>query len=300
MKTQARVVIIGGGLRDRNASEMVIGEERYKVQAGLENTRPPAVAGQFYPADPGRLRADVQHLLAGSSPPADLAPKALIVPHAGYLYSGAVAAAAFAALRSVAASIQRVVLIGPAHYVAVSGVAAPAVERFKTPLGHVAIDLQAIDKIADLPCVVRSDAPHAPEHALEVELPFLQTILPAFTLVPLVVGKATPQDVATVLGELWTAAETLVVVSSDLSHYLSYQAARHVDSITAAAIERGDWSKLGSSQACGYLPVAGLLIEAKRHGLRAQRLALCNSGDTAGPRDQVVGYGAWIFSRPQM
>lgn len=269
------------------------------MQAELQNTRPPAVAGQFYPADPERLRAEVQHLLASSTPLADLAPKALIAPHAGYVYSGAVAAAAFTHLRSVAGSIKRVVLIGPAHYVAVSGVVAPVVEGFTTPLGQVAIDLQAIDRIANLPCVVRSDAPHAPEHALEVELPFLQAILPAFTLVPLVVGEATPQDVASVLGELWAANDTLIIVSSDLSHYLSYQAARHMDSITAAAIERGDWSKLGSSQACGYLPIAGLLIEAKRHGLRTQRLALCNSGDTAGPRDQVVGYGAWIFSQPQ-
>jgi MEMO1 family protein len=289
------------GLRDRNGTDMVTESECCKVRAELQNTRPAAVAGQFYPADADRLRTDIQHLLAGSSPPADLAAKALIAPHAGYGYSGAVAAAAFAALRSVAAAIKRVVLIGPAHYVAVSGVAAPTVERFKTPLGDVAIDRQAIDAIADLPCVVRSDAPHAPEHALEVELPFLQSMLPAFRLVPLVVGAATAQDVAMVLGQLWGADETLIVVSSDLSHYLSYEAARRMDSGTATAIERGDWSTLGSRQACGHLAVAGLLIAAKRHGLHAQRLALCNSGDSAGRRDQVVGYGAWIFSdrRPQ-
>jgi MEMO1 family protein len=277
---------------------MAMRQEPCKVPVELQNTRPPAVAGQFYPADPDRLRADVQHLLAGSPSFADLAPKALITPHAGYVYSGAVAAAAFAALRNIAGSIKRVILIGPAHYVAVSGIAAPTAERFQTPLGPVAIDLQAIDEIADLPCVVRSNAPHAPEHALEVELPFLQTLLPAFTLVPLVVGNSTSADVATVLGELWGADETLIVVSSDLSHYLSYQAAQRMDSVTVAAIEQGDWSELGSSHACGYLAVAGLLIQVKQHGLRARRLALCNSGDTAGPRNQVVGYGAWAFFQP--
>lgn len=278
---------------------MAMRRGRCKVRTEVQNTRPPAVAGQFYPADPVRLQADVQHLLAGSPSFADLAPKALIAPHAGYVYSGAVAAAAFATLRSVAGSIKRIVLIGPAHYVAVSGIAVPTVERFKTPLGQVALDLQAIDEIADLPCVARSDAPHAPEHALEVELPFLQTILPTFTLVPLVVGESKPQDVAAVVGKLWGADETLIVVSSDLSHYLTYQAARRMDSFAAAAIERGDWSELSSSHACGYLPVAGLLIQAKRHGLRAGRLALCNSGDTAGPRNQVVGYGAWAFFQPR-
>jgi AmmeMemoRadiSam system protein B len=160
------------------------------------------------------------------------------------------------------------------------------------------VDVEAISRIADLPFVVRSDAPHAPEHALEVELPFLQAVLPSFRVVPLVVGEAAPQEIASLLHASWDGDETLIVVSSDLSHYLSYGAARRIDSTTAAAIERCDWSAVSPNQAFGHLPLAGLLLEAGRHGLKAQRLALCNSGDTAGPRDHVVGYGAWMF--PQM
>ena len=144
--------------------------------------------------------------------------------------------------------------------------------------------------------VIRTDAPHASEHALEVELPFLQTVLVSFQLVPLVVGDATPQDVAHVLRQLWGGPETLIVVSSDLSHYHNYETARRLDLATAAAIERGDWASLGPTQACGCLPLAGLLVEAERRGLKARRLSLCNSGDTAGSRDRVVGYGAWMFA----
>ena len=223
-------------------------------------------------------------------------PKALIAPHAGYAYSGGVAAAAFATLRDRAQTIMRVVLIGPAHYVHVRGIAAPAADTFETPLGRVAVDLEALSAVADLQFVIRSDAPHAPEHALEVELPFLQTFLSSFQVVPLVVGDATPQDVAHVLGRLWGEPETLIVVSSDLSHYHDYETARRLDAATATAIEHGDWASLGPNQACGCLAVAGLLVEAGRRGLKAHRLSLCNSGDTAGSRDRVVGYGAWMFA----
>ena len=217
-------------------------------------------------------------------------PKALIAPHAGYAYSGRIAGPAFATLRDSAQTITRVVLIGPAHYLHVHGIAASTVDAFETPLGRVPIDVEALRKIADLPFVIQADAPHAPEHALEVELPFLQTVLASFQVVPLVVGDAAPQDVACVLRQLWGGPEMLIVVSSDLSHY------RRLDLATAAAIERGDWASLGPNQACGCLPVAGLLVEAERHGLKARRLLLCNSGDTAGSRDRVVGYGAWMFA----
>ncbi len=258
--------------------------------------RPPAVAGLFYAADPGDLRAELSRLFADAGVSGKVLAKALIAPHAGYVYSGRVAAAAFATLRECAQSLLRIVVIGPAHYVPVRGLAVPTADAFETPLGCVPLDKQALAALADLPCIIQDDAPHAPEHALEVELPFLQTLLPSFQVVPIVVGRAAPQEVAEVLGRLWDGPETLIVVSSDLSHYHDYATAQRLDAETATAIERGDWTRLGPNNACGYLPVAGLLIEANRRGLKAQRLALCNSGDTAGPRNQVVGYGAWMFA----
>jgi AmmeMemoRadiSam system protein B len=263
-----------------------------------DRIRPAAVAGNFYPADPARLDAEVARLLAQVSPSGGAAPKALIAPHAGYVYSGAVAASAFAQLYEHGHGIARVVVIGPAHYVPVRGIALPTAEAFATPLGRVPVDRDALAVLADLPCVSTMDAAHAPEHAIEVELPFLQRMLPRFTLVPLLVGSATAQEVGEVLARLWGGGETLIVVSSDLSHYHDYQTARRLDAATAQRIERGDWASLGPDDACGRLPIAGLLIEAARRGLAARRLALCNSGDTAGPRHEVVGYGAWAFSGP--
>ena len=226
---------------------------------------------------------------------AGTSPKALIVPHAGYVYSGRVAATAFAALRDSAQSIKHVVLIGPAHHVRLNGIAVPTVDAFETPLGRVPLDGDALVAMADLPFVIHADSPHAPEHALEVELPFLQTLLHGFAVVPLLVGDTVPEAVAAVLRRLWGGPETLVVVSSDLSHYHDYHTARRLDAATAATIEDSDWAHLGPNDACGFLPIAGLLVEAKRHGLRARRLCICNSGDTAGPRDRVVGYGTWTF-----
>ena len=202
------------------------------------------------------------------------------------------AAQAFARLRPGAHAINRVVLIGPAHFVPVRGIAAPTVDAFATPLGRIPVDRQALAAIADL--VVEADAPHAPEHSLEVELPFLQVLLPSFALVPLVIGDATAQEVAAVLRRLWGGSETAIVVSSDLSHYHDYDTARRLDAATAVAIERGEWQSLGPSEACGFLAVAGLIVETNRRRLAPRRLALCNSGDTAGARDRVVGYGAWM------
>jgi AmmeMemoRadiSam system protein B len=223
-------------------------------------------------------------------------PKALIAPHAGYIYSGSVAAAAFATLSGWARSITRVVLIGPAHYVALRGIAIPTVDAFDTPLGRLSVDGDAFSKLAGFRSVIRSDAPHVPEHALEVELPFLQMALVSFKIVPLVVGDAEPRDVAEVLRRLWDGPETLIVVSSDLSHYHDYETARRLDVATAAAIERGDWASLDPNQACGCLAISGLLIETVNRGFAAQRLALSSSGDTAGSHDSVVGYGAWLFA----
>src|SRR5262245_12892777 len=265
-----------------------------RTASELPGVRPAAVAGSFYPRDPGRLRAQVDELLAGP-PGVQVDPKALIAPHAGYVYSGGVAAAAFATLRTRAETIERAVVIGPAHYVRLRGLAVPTAAAFETPLGRVPVDQEALAAIADLPFVREADDPHAPEHALEVELPFLQRILPSFALVPLVVGEARPDEVAEVLARLWGGPETVLVISSDLSHYHRYAEAQRLDLETAAAIERGDWGALGPGRACGYLPVGGLLVEAGRRGIPARRLALCNSGDTAGDRDRVVGYGAWAL-----
>lgn len=263
----------------------------------MMRSRPPAVAGQFYPGSAERLSAEVVRLLAAAPEHRGTAAvKALIAPHAGYVYSGPVAATAFAAVKDRSAAIERVVVIGPAHYVAVRGVAVPTVDAFDTPLGRVPIDRAGMSALSDVPCVIASDVPHAPEHALEVELPFLQTVLRSFAVIPLLVGDAAPQEVAEALERVWGGEETLIVVSSDLSHYLDYDRARRRDHATAAAIEQLDWTRIGPNDACGALAICGLLVQARRRGLGAERLALCNSGDTAGDRQRVVGYGAWAFA----
>lgn len=256
--------------------------------------RPPAVAGLFYPGSPDALAQEVQRLLAAARP-AEYSPKALIAPHAGYVYSGAIAASAYAVLRQAAPYIRRVVLLGPTHRVAVRGLSLPAAEAFATPLGNVALDRAAAQAIADLPQVSVSPEAHAQEHALEVQLPFLQTVLPDFKLLPLAVGMATPEEVAEVLERLWGGAETLIVISSDLSHYLPYAQAQAMDRATVQDILQLH-GPLSHEQACGGTPINGLLLAARKHHLTAHLLDLRNSGDTAGPRDGVVGYAALAFT----
>ena len=264
----------------------------------MKEIRPAAVAGAFYPGETGVLRHDVQAMLATAqahAPAASTPPKALIVPHAGYIYSGPVAASAYAQLIPARARIKRVVLLGPVHRVPVRGLALPgSVDFFETPLGNVPLDRQAMDSIASLPQVVESLAAHAWEHSLEVQLPFLQQVLDDFSLVPLAVGDATPQEVAQVLEKLWGSEETVIVISSDLSHYLPYEAAKRVDHATAQAILELD-APVSHEQACGGTPVNGLLVAARHHHLKPQLLDLRNSGDTAGDRSRVVGYGAFAF-----
>ena len=261
----------------------------------MPQTRPPAVAGTFYPADPRTLAADVDALLAGAAS-ADGAPvpKALIVPHAGYVYSGPVAASGYARIRAARSRIRRVVLLGPVHRVPVRGLALPGADAFSTPLGTVRVDLAACARLRGLWQVTESPAAHRLEHSLEVHLPFLQRLLDDFTLVPLAVGDATPEEVAEVLDMLWEGDETLIVVSSDLSHYLPYADARAVDAQTAAMIEALA-SDISHAQACGGTPVNGLTLAAGRRGLAIERVDLRNSGDTAGGRDRVVGYGAFVL-----
>jgi AmmeMemoRadiSam system protein B/AmmeMemoRadiSam system protein A len=255
-------------------------------------TRPAAVAGLFYPADAKALRRQLDRLLTAAAVTDDApAPKVLVVPHAGYVYSGPVAAHAYALLARWRTRTRRVVLLGPTHRVSVRGLAVPTVSAFETPLGRVELDRDAITELADLPQVVASDAAHAQEHALEVQLPFLQTVLDRFTLVPLAVGACSADAVAQVIERLWGGDETLIVISTDLSHYLPYQQAQTTDRDTVERIVRLD-PLLDHQQACGATPLAGALLSARAHGLAARLLDVRNSGDTAGDRSRVVGYCA--------
>lgn len=259
--------------------------------------REPAVAGAFYPAEARALRAAVRSHLARVRPSHGAPePKALIAPHAGYVYSGPVAATAYARLAPLRGRVERVVLLGPAHRVPLTGLAAPDVDAFASPLGDVPLDREALDDLLALPQVSLLDAAHADEHSLEVQVPFLQELLGAFRLVPLVVGDATPGEVAEVLERVWGGPETLLVISSDLSHYHDYATARAMDARTSRAIEELRPDAISFDDACGRIPVQGLLLAARRHGLRAEIVDLRSSGDTAGPRDRVVGYGAYVFA----
>lgn len=263
----------------------------------MATVRPPAVAGMFYPADPRQLKHEVQHFLAAAAPQS-FKVKALIVPHAGYIYSGAVAASAYATLHEIARHIRRVVLLGPTHRVAVKGLALPDADAFDTPLGRVPLDTETMNAIAKLPQVTVSGEAHEQEHSLEVQLPFLQSVLEEFVLLPLAVGMATAEEVAEVLETVWGGDETLIVISSDMSHYLPYSAAQFVDSKTADDILKLH-APIHHEQACGGTPISGLLVAARKHHLQPHLLDLRNSGDTAGSRDRVVGYSAFAFTVEQ-
>ncbi len=261
----------------------------------MPHVRQPAVAGSFYPADAAVLQMDVRELL-DTAKVSNLTPKALIVPHAGYIYSGPVAASAYNTLRSLAPRIHRVVLLGPTHRVPVHGLALPDADAFSTPLGSIPLDIEGMQKLSGLPQVCSSAQVHAFEHALEVQLPFLQTLLDDFVLLPLAVGDASNEEVAEVLRTIWEGDETLIVISSDLSHYLPYEVARLIDQKTTEDILRLQ-PRITHEEACGATPVNGLLLAAREKHLTPHLLDLRNSGDTAGPRDSVVGYGAFAFCK---
>jgi AmmeMemoRadiSam system protein B len=260
-----------------------------------KRVRPPAVAGQFYPDRPAELRRTIERFFNGVQPDEAAAPKAIIAPHAGYDYSGPIAASAHARFAPARDVIRRVVLIGPSHHAAFPGLAASGCEAFATPLGLVPVDLEVIRQICSLPQVAILDGAHVHEHSLEVQLPFLQVVLTDFKIVPLVVGEATEQQVAGVIDVLWAGPETRFVISSDLSHYHDYADAQELDSLTSRAIEQLRPQDIAEEHACGRIPIRGLLHSARRHGLRARLVDLRNSGDTAGPRHEVVGYGAFVF-----
>lgn len=261
--------------------------------------RKAAVAGMFYPNDARSLSAEVQGYLSAAGTPSGPAPKAIIAPHAGYKYSGAVAARVYARLKPVADKITRVVLLGPCHRVAVQGLALSGADYFETPLGRIEIDKDAEDTIKGFDQVSVFAPTHQAEHALEVHLPFLQELLGDFKLVPLVVGETPPNKVAEVLKALWGGPETLIVISSDLSHFLDYDAAQQIDQRTCTAITSLDAGKIERNGACGRFPVGGLLYLAKARGMTVETIELKNSGDTAGTKDRVVGYGAWAFFEPK-
>jgi len=269
---------------------------RFKPAAETPAVRLPAVAGQFYPENPEELRTMVAGFLAAAKTVSDTIPKAIIAPHAGYQYSGPIAGSAYACLARGRGALKRVVLLGPSHFVAFPGLAASSASVFQSPLGLIPVDEEALARARALPPVTTLDAAHQREHSLEVHLPFLQIALGEFKLVPLVVGDATANEVGAVLNELWGGRETCIVVSSDLSHYHSYQTAQQTDRETARAIESLNWEKLDADQACGCHPIRGLLRVAKERGLRCRTVDLRNSGDTSGGRGRVVGYGAFVFT----
>ncbi|MBL1277728.1 MAG: AmmeMemoRadiSam system protein B [Ectothiorhodospiraceae bacterium] len=275
--------------------------------------REPAVAGTFYPDDARQLHdAIVDYLHSASVAEAAEAvslpvhsatrstskvsnPKAIIAPHAGYIYSGPVAASIYTRLLPVREQVKRVVILGPSHRVAFSGLATSSADVFTTPLGDISLDRAALDSLLDLPQVHCRDEAHRLEHSVEVHLPFLQEIFQDFQLLPLVVGDASPPEVAEVLARLWGGPETLIVISSDLSHFHDYNTAQRMDPHTSDAIENLQAEAVHSEDACGCVPVSGLLYLARERQLQVETLDLRNSGDTAGPRDRVVGYGAYAF-----
>jgi AmmeMemoRadiSam system protein B len=271
----------------------------------MRSVRRAAVAGAFYPSNATRLAKDVDELLSGVPVPDKsesfnaIVPrasfKAAIVPHAGYVYSGAVAATAYALIRAANGRVRRVVILGPSHFARIHGLAIPLFDAMRTPLGEIAIDPEWVKRATRLPQVVHRDEANSREHSLEVQLPFLQRALNEFTVVPLAVGDTEPEVVARVIEELWGGKETVILVSSDLSHYLPYDLALKTDRRTAARVLNLESVLVPNEDACGATPINGLLQVASRKGLRPSLLDLQNSGDTAGPRSEVVGYGSFAF-----
>lgn len=269
----------------------------------MTDSRPAAVAGQFYPDQPLALASAVTDLLRHATVPPEgtRPPKAIIAPHAGYVYSGPVAANVYRRLAPLRGQVHRVVLLGPAHRVAFYGMALSSADAWDMPGGSIRLDREGAAVALGVPGVLVDDRAHADEHSLEVHLPFLRAVLgDGFTLLPVVVGQATADQVEALLAAVWGGPETLIVISSDLSHFLGYSAARARDYATAEAIERLDERAIDFEDACGHLPVSGLLRMARRKGLAVERVDIRSSGDTAGTRDRVVGYGAWAFTEPAL
>ncbi len=256
--------------------------------------RKAAVAGTFYPANPLQLHNTVSTMLEQAKT-SEVIPKALIVPHAGYIFSGPIAASAYCLLKNLKHSVSRVILLGPSHRVAFKGFACSRADQFMTPLGTIDVNTEAIKSIITLPDVEFIEQAHTYEHCLEVQLPFLQETLSHFTIVPIVTGDASPQMVCDVINKLWGGPETLVIISSDLSHYHQYDVAKSKDAVTSRQIENLEFETLHSDSACGKVAISGLLKFSRDHSLQVNNLDLRNSGDTAGDKNRVVGYGAYVI-----
>lgn len=256
--------------------------------------RQAAVAGQFYPAEKSRLIKDIEQLLANSDQSVDDVPRALIVPHAGYVYSGSTAAAAYRTLQACNREIKTVVLLGPAHRVYLQGMALPSVGEFKTPLGNIKLDSEIIDSLATLPGVTISDEAHRLEHSLEVQLPFLQKVIDDFTLVPVVVGESSPEQVATLIDTISEIPQSLIIISSDLSHFHDYETAQRIDASTSRRILQKS-THLSGEEACGARAINGFMASSFAQSLNIKLLAACNSGDTAGDKNRVVGYASFLL-----
>ncbi len=261
----------------------------------MSQIRQPAVAGLFYPGDKQSLKEDVDQYLEQANYGRDIVPKAIVVPHAGYVYSGPIAASAYKQIIPFKEKIKRVVLLGPSHRVAFTGLAVPESDVFNTPLGNIPIDQEGIQLLANLPQVIVSDQAHREEHSLEVQLPFLQEILGKFSLIPIVVGDAERHEVAEVIKRLWGDEHTLIVISTDLSHYHEYNEAKQLDRATSDAIENLKPDLIGYDDACGRNGLIGMITVAEEKNLSVDILDLRNSGDTAGDKNRVVGYGAYVF-----
>ncbi len=266
------------------------------MTAGEGGVRAPAVAGRFYPGDAGELAAAVDRLLDGvPAGAAEPLAAAYVVPHAGYRYSGPTAARVYARLRGHAAAIRRVVLIGPAHYAPLTGSAAPSNSAWLTPLGEVPVETAAIRSLAGGGHAAIDDGPHIPEHSLEVQLPFLQRALPAgVPIVPLLVGRSRPEEAAAALAAA-AGPGTLVLCSTDLSHYQELTSARSQDDRTARAVLDLAEERVGVRDACGVFALRALLAWARGCWLRPQALHLSTSAETTGDATRVVGYGAFAF-----
>lgn len=261
----------------------------------MNQIRQPAVAGMFYPADKQLLKDDIHQYLNQAHGEQVISPKAIVVPHAGYIYSGPIAASAYKQIIPLKDIITRVVLLGPSHRVAFTGLAVPESDVFNTPLGNISIDQKGIQLLAGMPQVIASDQAHREEHSLEVQLPFLQEILGEFSLIPLVVGDAERHEVAEVINRLWGDEHTLIVISTDLSHYHEYSEAKQLDRTTSDAIENLKPDLISYDDACGRNGLKGMMTVAEEKNLSVDILDLRNSGDTAGDKNRVVGYGAYVF-----
>jgi len=262
----------------------------------MVHIRQPAVAGTFYPADKEQLKLTLKHYL-NEALEGQKVPRAIIVPHAGYIYSGAIAATAYARLKQASQSIKRVVLIGPSHRVGFTGLALSSASDFATPLGNITIDIDAVKQLAELPFIDYIDQAHEFEHSLEVHLPFLQTVLQQFSLIPVLAGDASAEQVCQLLEMFWGQQDCLIVISSDLSHFHDYQTAKELDKKTSEIFEKLQYEKLNGHSACGCVPVSGLLALARKNKLQLKTIDLRNSGDTAGSnnRSRVVGYGSYVI-----